>query len=168
MGSVGSVASAESPGWVGLELGAPRIAGLGLDSLSATKVAMLGTLRRDGSPRISPVEPCVAGGQLLIGVMAWSQKAADLRRDSRYVLHSAVTGPDTGEPEFKLHGTAAEAAGSAPPEAWWSARPLGTAIVFALNIDLAVYITWDIGHGIMTVDRWSAQVGYAQTSRAYP
>jgi hypothetical protein len=59
-------------------------------SLNATHVALLGTLRRDGSPRISPVEPYLWEGQLLIGAMAWSPKAADLRRDLRYVLHSAV------------------------------------------------------------------------------
>ncbi len=29
--------------------------------------------------------------------MAWSSKAADLARDPRFVLHSAVTGPDSGE-----------------------------------------------------------------------
>ena len=79
-------------------------------SLDATRVALLGTLRRDGSPRISPIEPYLAGGQLLIGAMAWSQKVADLRRDPRYVLHSAVTGPDSGEGELKLYGQAAEAA----------------------------------------------------------
>lgn len=36
-------------------------------------------------------------GQLLVGAMAWSRKADDLPRDPRYVLHSAVTGPDNGE-----------------------------------------------------------------------
>ena len=55
---------------------------------------MLGTVRPDGSPRISPVEPYLVGGQLLIGAMAWSRKSADLHRDPRYVLHSVVTGPD--------------------------------------------------------------------------
>lgn len=68
--------------------------------LDATGVALLGTLRLDGSPRISPIEPYLADGQLLIGAMAWSQKAADLRRDPRHVLHSAVTGPHNGEGEL--------------------------------------------------------------------
>jgi predicted pyridoxine 5'-phosphate oxidase superfamily flavin-nucleotide-binding protein len=63
--------------------------------LNAARLALLGTLRHDGSPRISPVEPVIVGGQLLIGAMAWSAKAGDLRRDPRYVLRSAVTGPDS-------------------------------------------------------------------------
>src|SRR5690242_6697546 len=92
---------ANMAGWRDLEQGAPEIARLGMARLAAVPVAMLGTVRPDGSPRISPVEPCLAGGQLLIGAMAWSRKAADLHRDPRHALHSVVTGPDTGEGELK-------------------------------------------------------------------
>jgi hypothetical protein len=68
-----------------------------MDRINTARVALLGTLRSDASPRISPVEPYFVEGQLLVGAMTWSRKAADLRRDPRYVLHSAVTGPDSGE-----------------------------------------------------------------------
>src|SRR5215472_18661367 len=95
--------------WLDLEQGAPEIARLGMARLNAARVAMLGTLRPDGSPRISPIEPYLVSGSLLAGAMTWSGKAADLRRDPRYVLHSAVTGPDSGEGELKLRGFAAEA-----------------------------------------------------------
>jgi hypothetical protein len=85
------------------------IARLGVTRLSAARVALLGTLRPDGSPRISPIEPYLAGGELVTGALAWSRKAADLRRDPRYVLHSAVTDPDAGEGQLKLYGLAMEA-----------------------------------------------------------
>jgi hypothetical protein len=62
-----------------LELGAPEIADRGLARLNATRVALLGTVRRDGAPRISPVEPYLVAGQLFVGAMASSRKAADLR-----------------------------------------------------------------------------------------
>jgi hypothetical protein len=106
--SVASVRSEDPAVWRDLELGAPRLARLGMARLDAARVALLGTLRRDGSPRISPIEPCLADGQLLIGAMAWSQKTADLRRDPRYVLHSAVTGPDSGEGELKPRSFASQ------------------------------------------------------------
>jgi len=96
--------------WRDVELGAPELARLGMARLNSAHVALLGTLRRDGSPGISSIEPCIAEGQLLIGAMAWSAKASDLRRDPRYALHSVVTGPDTGEGELKLYGPAVEAA----------------------------------------------------------
>ncbi len=157
--------------WLDIELGAPEIARLGAARLNAARIAMLGTLRRDGSPRISPIEPYVVSGRLLVGAMAWSAKAADLRRDPRYALHSAVTGPDNGEGELKLHGLAAEASPELRAQAagaWWSAQPPNKAIVFVLRIGQALFITWDLEHGEMTVHRWSSQDGYRQAKRTYP
>jgi Pyridoxamine 5'-phosphate oxidase len=157
--------------WQDLELDAPEIARLGMDRINAARIALLGTLRRDGSPRISPIEPYLASGQLLVGAMARSRKAADLLRDPRFVLHSAVTGPDSGEGELKLHGSAVEASDDlrrASAEAWWSAWAPDKAIVFSLLIEQAAFIEWDIEHGLMTVHRWSPQGGYSQASRAYP
>jgi Pyridoxamine 5'-phosphate oxidase len=158
------------PRWRDLELGAAEIARLGMARLNSSRVALLGTLRRDSSPRISPIETCVAEGQLLIGVMAWSRKAADLRRDPRYVLHSAVTDPDSGEGELKLSGAAVEVGQDhrSRAEAWWSAWPPDKAVVFSLGIGQAVFVEWDTEHGSMTVHRWSPQDGYTQSSRHYP
>jgi hypothetical protein len=158
------------PGWRELELGAPTIARLGLTRLSCPRVGLLGTLRRDASPRISPVERCIAEGQLLIGAMAWSGKVADLRRDPRYVLHSAVTDPDSGEGELKLSGAAAETSHHhrGVAEAWWSASPPDKAVVFCLGIDQAVFVEWDTGHALMTVHRWSPRGGYTHARRHYP
>ncbi len=62
------------PSWPDVELSAPELARLGMAQLNSARVALLGTLRRDGSPRISPIEPCIADGQLLIGAMARSVK----------------------------------------------------------------------------------------------
>jgi hypothetical protein len=157
--------------WQDLELGAPEIARLGIDRINAARIALLGTLRADASPRISPVEPYVVKGQLLVGAMTWSRKAADLLRDPRYVLHSAVTGPDSGEGELKLYGSAVEVGRDlrdAVASAWWSAWPADKAIVFSLRIGQAVFIEWGIGHGLMTVHRWSPGSRYSQTNRTYP
>ncbi len=139
--------------------------------LDLARVALLGTLRRDGSPRISPIGPYIAMGQLLIGAMAWSAKASDLRRDPRYVLHSVVTGPDSGEGELKLYGQAAEAAQdlrAAAADAWWLGWAPEKAVVFTLRIGQAVFIDWDIKGGLMTVHRWSPANGYVVASRPYP
>jgi hypothetical protein len=157
--------------WQDLELGAPEIARLGMDRINAAHVALLGTVRRDGSPRISPIEPYLTSGYLLVGAMARSRKAADLRRDPRFVLHSAVTGPDTGEGELKLRGSAVEAGDDlrrATAEAWWSAWPPDKTIVFSLLIKQAAFVEWDIEHGLMTVHQWSPHAGYSHASRAYP
>jgi hypothetical protein len=157
-------------GWRDLEQGAPELARLGLARLHAAGVAMLGTVRPDGSPRISPIEPHLVRGQLLVGAMTWSTKAADLLRDPRYVLHSAVTGPDSGEGELKLHGSAVPASPSlrAAAQAWWSGQPREQAAVFSLRIGTALFIEWDIESTLMTVHRWSPRGGYRHTTRGYP
>jgi Pyridoxamine 5'-phosphate oxidase len=159
------------PGWRDVELGAPEIARQGMARLNPARLALLGTPRRDGSPRISPIEPVPGGGQLLIGAMAWSAKAADLRRDPRYVLHSVVTGPDNGQGELKLYGTAAEAGQdlrAAAAGAWWLARAPDKAVVFTLHIGQAIFVGWDIKRGLMTVHRWSPGTGHAVASRPCP
>jgi hypothetical protein len=171
-GSVSAMTGMTGPAhWRDLEQGAPELARLGLARLQAAGVAMLGTLRPDGSPRISPIEPHLVRGQLLVGAMTWSKKAADLFRDPRYVLHSAVTGPDNGEGELKLHGSAIQASQdirAAATQGWWSGQSTERAVVFSLPIATALFIEWDIERALMTVHRWSPRDGYGHTVRGYP
>lgn len=77
--------------WEQLETASPPIAELARQRFERTRVALLGTVRSDGSPRISPIEPYLSQGQLLFGTMSWSLKTRDVLRDPRCVLHSAVT-----------------------------------------------------------------------------
>ena len=55
-------------------------------------VLLVATIRRDGTPRLSPVEPFVLDGELWLSMMLGSRKAADLQRDPRVLVHSIVTG----------------------------------------------------------------------------
>jgi hypothetical protein len=50
---------------------------------------LIATLRADGSPRISGTEATFRAGDLWLGMMPHSRKAADLLRDPRFALHSA-------------------------------------------------------------------------------
>ncbi len=65
---------------------------------------MLGTLRKNGWPRITPVEMDFVDGELMVGMMWQSPKALDLLRDPRYVAHSVVTNRSGEEGDFKLYG----------------------------------------------------------------
>lgn len=157
--------------WGDLETAAPDIARLGRERLEQARVALLATLRKDGSPRISPVEPFLSQGHLLFGAMSWSAKTRDLLRDPRCVLHSAISGPDTGEGELKLYGRAIEADDrirNSCEEGWWVQRPPDAATVFALNIEQATFISWDTERGQMTARRWWPRRGLIETTRSYP
>jgi predicted pyridoxine 5'-phosphate oxidase superfamily flavin-nucleotide-binding protein len=157
--------------WRELEVAAPVIAQLGRERLDEARVALLGTVRKDGSPRISPVEPYLVEGHLIFGAMSWSLKARDLLLDPRCVLHSAVTGPDSGEGELKLYGRAVAAREEIRDrcgEAWWLEQPAQAASVFSLEIKEATFIEWELERGEMTIRRWSLPRGYRETRRRYP
>ena len=159
--------------WRDLEAAAPELAELGRACLERVGVAMLGTLRADGSPRLATVEPHIVGEQLVVGVMPWSAKARDLARDPRCALHSIVSGPDTGESELEVRGLAIEIfhpddVRAAAPSAWWAERSPDEALLFAVDVVEAAVVLWDTDRGLMTVRQWSSQTGLRLRERAYP
>ena len=74
--------------------------------LIAPGVLLVATIRRDGSPRLSPVEPLVLDGDLWLSMMWQSRKAADLLHDDRILVHSITTTREGGEGEVKVRGHA--------------------------------------------------------------
>lgn len=92
--------------WAELELASPEIAALGRDLLERFQFVLVGTLTKDGSPRVNPCEAYLIDGHLLLNMMPRSLKAFDLLRDSRIYVHTPVTSKDAGDGEFKLAGSA--------------------------------------------------------------
>ena len=76
----------------------PELATLGEERPDRNGLVMLATLRKNGWPRISPVEPLFFSGQLYLGMM----------RDPRCSIHDAVPHRHAGEGEFKVYGHARE------------------------------------------------------------
>ena len=87
-----------------MEAQAPDLAGKARERFGVTGLSLVATLRRDGWPRISPVEPLVFEGQLYLGMMPASMKSLDLGRDSRCLVHSTVSDKDGTDGEVKLYG----------------------------------------------------------------
>jgi Pyridoxamine 5'-phosphate oxidase len=75
--------------WVQFEQEAPDLAPAVQRRLTATLHSILGTLRVDGSPRLTGLEVHFGEGELWLAMMPDSRKADDLRRDPRFSLHSA-------------------------------------------------------------------------------
>jgi pyridoxamine 5'-phosphate oxidase-like protein len=92
--------------WDEFTTAAPELAGLGEERLRGRELCLLGTLRKNGYPRISPVEPEFVDGELMLGLMWQSPKALDLLRDPRCVVHSVVSDRGGTEGDFKLYGQA--------------------------------------------------------------
>jgi hypothetical protein len=91
--------------WQEFEQAAPEIAGRGRELIERFQFVLVGTLTKDGSPRITPVEAYIVDGHLLVNMIPRSLKALDLLRDSRAYVHAPVTSKE-GDPEFKLAGRA--------------------------------------------------------------
>ncbi len=81
---------------------APDIAGPVRARLEATGIGLVATVRRDGSPRISPFEVSIIGGSLYVGSMPGAVKARDLDRDPRAALLTPITDKDDLAGEGKL------------------------------------------------------------------
>jgi Pyridoxamine 5'-phosphate oxidase len=92
--------------WAEFEADAPELAALGEARFRATGLAIVGTLRTSGWPRITPVEPRFVDGELQLGMMWRSRKALDLLRDPRCAVHSSTADKDGTEGDFKVYGTA--------------------------------------------------------------
>ena len=84
----------------------PELAKIAGDWIADRHIVMLGTLRADGSPRISAVECDLVGDDLCSGMIWKSTKALDLVRDPRLTLHSLPPGLSNPDGDIKLYGSA--------------------------------------------------------------
>ena len=98
--------------WTQFEREAPEVAGVATrlwpgplalhrngsvpEGASWFAISYLGTVRRDGGPRVHPFCPILADGRLYAAVPRSSPKGWDLRRDPRCVIH-ALPGADDDE-----------------------------------------------------------------------
>jgi hypothetical protein len=100
--------------WQDVEQAEPEFAQRVRALFDAHKHKTIATLRADGSPRISGIETVFEAGQLVFGSMSKARKGADLRRDTRFALHSATVDPVEGSEaqwpgEAKISGRAISA-----------------------------------------------------------
>ncbi len=94
------------PSWAEVASAAPVLAAAVEGRFNATGLGLLATVRAGGAPRISPVEPLFAAGELWMGSMPDSRKAADLMRDPRFALHAATADKNVADGDAKLAGRA--------------------------------------------------------------
>jgi hypothetical protein len=90
--------------WHDFESIAPELAAHVRRRLEAHGLGLMATIRKDGSPRISGVEPFISDGELWIGMMPDSLKTRDLMHDPRFALHSATVDKEVRAGDAKLGG----------------------------------------------------------------
>jgi len=140
----------------------PRLGRLAQERLIDPGVVLVVTIRHDGTPRLSPVEPYVMDGELWLSMMLQSTKAQDLLRDPRILVHSVITSRDGAEGELKIRGTARAEndpavqlryADAVAARLGWDPQP-GRFHLFAVDIGQATFIAYDPGSGDQHVAMW--------------
>jgi hypothetical protein len=147
--------------WADFERQAGDLAAFARERIDGPGLVLIGTLRRDGWPRISPVEPLLLDGRLYLGMMWRSMKALDLLRDPRVVVHSVVTDRDGGEGDVKLYGRAVDVRDPDERERYcvglqerigW--RPDGDFHLFAVDLERVGCVRFSAGRQVTR--RWAA------------
>ena len=92
--------------WAAFASQCPELADLARQWIADRHILLLGTLRPDGSPRISAVECDLVGDDLISGMIWQSTKALDLERDPRMTVHSLPPGLSNPDGDIKLYGVA--------------------------------------------------------------
>ena len=153
--------------WSEFAAGQPVLAAVARDQLIKPGVVLVGTTRRDGSARISGVEPLIMDGEFWLSMMPASAKARDLYRDPRILVHSIVAGPSPGA-EIMMRGTVRAETGDDVQQRYAAAvqdqlgwQPVaGEFALFAVDISDVTYIGHDAGANAQHVARWPAGEEY--------
>ena len=160
--------------WSEIEESQPRLASLGRTKLEAPGVVLLATIRRDGSPRISPVEPLFWEGDLWMSMLWRSRKAADVSRDPRVLLHSIVTSRDGAGGEYKVRGRVVGEEADAVRTAYaravsarlgWDPEP-GRFHLYRVDVKEITVIRYDDATGDQFVARWPAGVEFVRRGKS--
>ena len=134
--------------WSDFVAACPEIGELAERRLRADELVFLGTVRRDGSARVSPCELDFVDGEMMLGMMWRSHKALDLFRDPRVTVHSATGDRMNPGGDVKLRGIAREITDASTRERyrqvireridWAPDEP--EFHVFALDVEHAAYL----------------------------
>jgi nitroimidazol reductase NimA-like FMN-containing flavoprotein (pyridoxamine 5'-phosphate oxidase superfamily) len=157
--------------WNDLHAAAPEFAAACRARIERDGIALLASLRADGFPRVSGVEPLFHAGELTVGMMPGSRKALDLRRDPRCALHAATTDKEVAAGDVKLTGRAREVTRGTELDAYltalhavtgWAPAPAAFHLFFIDLVDVTRVLIED---GAMHLDTWRPEHGLTRTTR---
>lgn len=140
----------------------PRFAEQGRRLLGDPGVVLVGTIRLDGTPRVSPVEPLFWQADLWLSMLWGSRKAEDLARDPRVLVHNTVSERDGRAGEYKVRGRAVrdsdldvqqEFADEVRRQLGWSPEPEKFHL-YRVDVDDVTYVRYDDVTGDQFTTRW--------------
>lgn len=155
--------------WGEAAAAAPELAAKVQQRFEAHGLALLATLRKDGSPRIAGIETLFGEGELWLGMMPKSLKARDLLRDARLALHSATTDKMVSNGDAKVSGVARHVEDEETFERYRTAsggaegQTLGGFHLFRVDVKEMSFLAPAGDH--LDIEWWSEAGGYRQVDR---
>jgi len=137
--------------WREFSTAAPDLASRVANRFGANLHHVLGTIRADGSPRLSGTEVEITSEHLKLGMMPEARKRSDVDNDPRVEVHSAPIEDKLGSGDAKVSGVL---------------RPLDEAgdissfAVFITNVSLV-----RVDHDELVFDIWSPSRGITERRR---
>lgn len=156
------------PRWHDVRTAVPELAEAVERRFGAHAHAILGTLRRDGAPRLSGIETAFRAGELWLGMMPGSRKALDLRRDPRMSVHSAPVEPDLADGDARIDGRAAEVTDRATLDAFRVDQrpPPGSFHLFRIDVERIALVRVVPAEGALVITSWSEATRERRDRRA--
>lgn len=158
--------------WDAFEAACPELAEIARSRFERDELVLVGSIRRDGWPRISPCEVDFAAGHLFLGMMWRSPKALDLARDPRVVVHSVTTNKDGTDGDVKVYGRAVDVADPGLRSAFraaitaridWAPEE-GAYHLFSVDVDRAAHLAF--GDGRERIAVWDPASGLRRREKA--
>jgi hypothetical protein len=157
--------------WNEVAQAAPELAESVRARFETTGLGLLATLRKDGFPRITGIEPSFALGEVWLGMMDNSLKARDLQRDPRLALHAATVDKEVKEGDARITGRGVELPeGDERREAFldylrakgeWT--PGGPFHLF--RVDVTELVMLRPGGDVLVIESWSEDKGLRRVER---
>lgn len=95
--------------WAEFQAAQPQFAQTVQRRFQQYKHHVLATIRKDGSPRVTGLEVTFLDGELWLGMMPYSRKAQDLRRDPRFAVQANPgAGDEMRDGDVRISGRAVE------------------------------------------------------------
>lgn len=134
--------------WHEFERAAPELADAIRNRFEANLHHVLGTIRPDGSPRLSGTEVHIEHGEVTLGMMPGSQKLSDVRGDPRVELHSAPLETDLAAGDAKLAGSLVEHRPTHETEGTSFRLRIALASLVRVEGNQLLFTTWRPGRGV--------------------
>jgi hypothetical protein len=160
--------------WADFEQAAPELAALGRERIEQFGFVFVGTIRRDGGPRVNPAEAHFVRGELALTLLPRSLKALALVRDPRAFVHTPILERLLGTPgEFKLRARALPIADPAlrcavadtvERASGW--RPGDDWRFFTLDVESASFHRYDENAETHLALRWTPERGVETETKA--